>query len=89
MLLAKNGVFDRYQIVQLYMALGGIPYYIDAIQPHLSAAQNIQELLFDKVGLLKNESSFKSPPISLVASAAGRLKFENKTRLFQAVENQI
>jgi uncharacterized protein len=55
MLLAKDCVFDPYQIVQLYMTMGGIPYYLDAIQPHLSAAQNIQELFFDKSGLLKNE----------------------------------
>jgi uncharacterized protein len=55
MLLAKNCVLDRYQIVQLYMTMGGIPYYLEAIQPHLSAAQNIQELFFDKSGLLKNE----------------------------------
>jgi uncharacterized protein len=55
MLVAKNCVLDRYQIVQLYMAMGGIPYYLDAIQPTLSAAQNIQELFFDKSGLLKNE----------------------------------
>lgn len=55
MLLAKKCVLDRYQIVQLYMALGGIPYYLDAVQPNLSAAQNIQALLFDAAGLLKNE----------------------------------
>lgn len=55
LLLSKNCVLDRYQITQLYMALGGIPYYLDAVQPHLSAAQNIQELLFDSSGLLKNE----------------------------------
>ncbi|MEZ4905294.1 MAG: ATP-binding protein [Spirosomataceae bacterium] len=55
MLMAKNCVLDRYQIIQLYMAFGGIPYYLEAIQPHLSAAQNIQQLLFDKSGLLKNE----------------------------------
>ncbi len=55
MLIAKNCVLDRYQIVQLYMTMGGIPYYLEAIQPHLSAAQNIQELFFDKSGLLKNE----------------------------------
>jgi AAA+ ATPase superfamily predicted ATPase len=45
MLLAKDSVLDRYQIVQLYMALGGIPYYLEAVQPNLSAAQNIQQLL--------------------------------------------
>ena len=55
MLLAKNGVFDRYQIVQLYMALGGIPYYLEAVQPHLSATQNIQELFFETGSLLRNE----------------------------------
>lgn len=55
MLVAKNCVLDRYQMVQLYMALGGIPYYLDAIEPHLSAPQNIQELLFDQSGLLHNE----------------------------------
>jgi AAA+ ATPase superfamily predicted ATPase len=55
MLLAKNCVVDRYQIVQLYMTMGGIPYYLDAIQPNWSAAQNIQQLFFEKSGLLKNE----------------------------------
>ncbi len=55
MLVAKNCVLERYQIVQLYMALGGIPYYLDAIQPSLSAAQNIQELFFEKTGFLRNE----------------------------------
>ncbi len=55
MLVSKNCVLDRYQILQLYMALGGIPYYLEAVQPHLSATQNMQELLFDKAGLLKNE----------------------------------
>lgn len=55
MLAAKNCVLDRYQIVQLYMTMGGIPYYLDAVQPDLSAAQNIQQLFFEKSGLLKNE----------------------------------
>lgn len=55
MLQAGNCVLNRYQIVQLYMVLGGIPYYLDAVQPHLSTPQNIQELLFDKSGLLHNE----------------------------------
>lgn len=55
MLRSKNCALDRYQIIQLYMAMGGIPYYLDAVQPHLSATQNIQELFFDSAGLLKNE----------------------------------
>jgi uncharacterized protein len=55
LLLAKNAAFDRYQIVQLYMAMGGIPYYLDAIQANLSASQNIQALFFEKDSLLKSE----------------------------------
>lgn len=53
----KNCVFDRYQIIQLYMALGGIPYYLDAIRPDLSATQNIQNLFFEQSSLLRNEFS--------------------------------
>jgi uncharacterized protein len=55
LLMAKNCVLDRYQILQLYMILGGIPYYLDAIEPSMSATQNIQALIFEKSGLLKNE----------------------------------
>lgn len=51
----KNCVLDNYQIIQLYMAMGGIPYYLDMVQPQLSAAQNIQEMFFSKNGMLKNE----------------------------------
>lgn len=46
---------DQYQIVQLYMVLGGIPFYWDAVQKGLSAAQNIDKLCFDSNGLLTNE----------------------------------
>ena len=55
MLAQKQCAFERYQIVQLYMALGGIPYYLDAINPELSATQNIQALFFEKTSFLKNE----------------------------------
>ncbi|MEM8528123.1 MAG: ATP-binding protein [Bacteroidota bacterium] len=55
LLADKNCPFERYQIIQLYMILGGIPYYLDAVQPHLSVPQNIQALLFDRAGLLKTE----------------------------------
>ena len=52
---SKKCVLDRYQITQIYMTVGGIPYYLDAINPELSATQNIQELFFSKNAFLKNE----------------------------------
>jgi len=46
---------DRYQIVQLYMVLGGIPFYLEQIGPGKSAFQEIDRLCFTEGGLLRNE----------------------------------
>ncbi len=46
---------DRYQIIQLYMAFGGIPFYWDEVKPGLSAMQNIENICFSETGLLRNE----------------------------------
>jgi AAA+ ATPase superfamily predicted ATPase len=51
----KNIVLDRYQIVQLYMAMGGIPFYLNEIMPGRSAFQEIERLCFMKGGILVNE----------------------------------
>lgn len=55
LLRLKNNVLNRYQILQLYMVMGGIPYYLDAVSPEKSAAQNIEELCFHKDALLAKE----------------------------------
>src|SRR5258708_850305 len=49
----KLGIFDKYQIVQLYMVLGGIPFYLEQVDPKESAAQNINRLCFDKNEVLQ------------------------------------
>jgi uncharacterized protein len=46
---------NRYQITQLYMALGGIPHYLNQIKPGQSAAQIIDSACFTKTGFLYNE----------------------------------
>lgn len=51
----KNIELDRYQIVQLYMAMGGIPFYLNEIQPGRSAFQEIDRLCFSPGGILANE----------------------------------
>jgi AAA+ ATPase superfamily predicted ATPase len=58
----KKIVLDHYQLVLLYMALGGIPFYWDAIKKGLSVPQNINKLCFEPQGLLKTEfdNLFKS-----------------------------
>jgi uncharacterized protein len=52
---AKAPNYERYHILQLYMVFGGIPFYLDAIDPTKSAAQNINELCFTTRGKLRKE----------------------------------
>lgn len=54
-LQAKQINFTKYQIVQLYMAFGGIPLYLEAIKKGKSAIQNINDICFSETGLLNKE----------------------------------
>jgi len=58
----KKITLDHYHLVELYMVLGGIPFYWDAIKKGLSTSQNINKLCFETNGLLKVEfdNLFKS-----------------------------
>jgi AAA+ ATPase superfamily predicted ATPase len=55
---SKNIHLDRYQIIQLYMVMGGIPYYLDEVEVGKSAMQNIEELCFKDDGKLRTEFSY-------------------------------
>ncbi len=52
---SKGGVFDRYQLLELYMAMGGIPYYLENVQPNRSVAQNIDRMFFTPGAMLNLE----------------------------------
>lgn len=54
-LLSRNIVFNRYQLVESYMILGGIPYYLSLFEKGNSLAQNIDRLFFSPDAELKNE----------------------------------
>lgn len=45
----------RYDVLQSYMILGGIPFYLNYFNPSLSLAQNIDRLLFCKEAKIGNE----------------------------------
>jgi len=54
--LLHHGVkLDRYQVLQIYMAMGGIPQYLKQVQKGESASQIIDKLCFTKNGMLKTE----------------------------------
>jgi len=54
-LQSRNIRLDRYQILHLYMAMGGIPHYLNAVEPGKTAVQNINDICFTRSGLLNQE----------------------------------
>lgn len=54
-LKSRDAIFDRYQLVQIYMAMGGIPHYLKEIEGGESAMQNIDRICFSKQGILGDE----------------------------------
>ena len=54
---SRGIVMNRMQIAEAYMILGGIPYYMDAMDKFYGLNQNIDMLLFDKNAKLANEFS--------------------------------
>ncbi len=48
---------SRYHILQLYMAMGGIPHYLKEIESGKSAIQNIDDICFSETGILRTEFS--------------------------------
>ncbi len=54
-LVTRRVKLSRYQIVQLYMTMGGIPMYLDQLKSGLSAVQNIQKICFERDGYLRQE----------------------------------
>jgi uncharacterized protein len=51
----RNSSMDRYQLIQLYMVMGGIPFYWDEVSKRLSATQQIAKICFGENGLLRTE----------------------------------
>jgi len=54
-LKSKNIKWNRYEIAECYMIMGGIPYYLELLQPSLSLSQNIDQVMFAVDAQLKNE----------------------------------
>jgi len=78
---SKNITFERHQIVESYMILGGIPYYLSLMEKGRSLAQNIDLLLFNRKALLKNE--FQNLYASLFRHA------ENHITVVEALSKKI
>lgn len=51
----QSAAYGHYQLVQLYMVTGGIPFYLDQVDTGKSIAQNINDLAFLADGFLRTE----------------------------------
>ncbi len=59
LMLHRQGVrLNRYQIAQLYMCIGGIPYYLSKVPKGKSVEQVINYLCFQKDSLLSREFEY-------------------------------
>ncbi len=80
--LESNGAgFQRYDVARMYMALGGVPYYLRQIDRSISVEQNLDRLFFEREAPLRNEfdtlfsSAFSSPePMKTIVRALGRTR---------------
>jgi hypothetical protein len=89
---ARHLQFDRYQLLLLYMALGGIPLYLNEVAGGRSAAQNIKAICFSPNGLLHDEfpklfsALFDSPKVhhSIVRALADKKKGMTYSEIAQA-----
>lgn len=89
----RNISFDRYQILQLYMTMGGIPHYLDQVEGGKTAVQNIDEICFHPLGLLRTEfdnlysSLFANPERyeAVVNALASTWKGLSRTEILNAI----
>jgi uncharacterized protein len=78
--------FSRYQIVEMYSVLGGIPYYLNGLEKGLSVTQNINKMCFNEDGMMVNEfqnlyaSLFKNSEIHVEIITALAKKSKGLTR---------
>lgn len=58
LLQCKGIVWSRYQILEAYMIMGGIPYYLDMLDKDVPFVQNIDNLFFHNGAPLRAEYGF-------------------------------
>lgn len=88
----RNIRLDRYHLLQLYMVMGGIPHYLNAVERGKSAAQIIDNICFSKDGALIDEFNnlyaalFKTPErhIQIIKGLAKKNKGLTRTELLNS-----
>lgn len=98
LLQENNVVLDRLSIAQLYMALGGIPYYLNMLQRGDSVATALDRLFFSQQASMRSEyerlfsSLFREPApyleiISVLASVRQGMTREQIVKAWGKTDN--
>jgi AAA+ ATPase superfamily predicted ATPase len=94
-LKANHVTMGRQAVLELYMAIGGIPHYLNQVDRTLSAAQNVARLCFTENGFLRSEflllfdSLFGNSEIyeAIVRALAGKRQGLSREELLAALES--
>lgn len=84
--------FDHYQLLQLYMVMGGIPHYLKELKGGKSAVQNINQICFNEDGLLRDEFLSLYPSlfqrsdyhVAIIRALATKQSGMNRTEILEA-----
>jgi len=79
---------------ELYMAIGGVPHYLNQVDKHLSASQNVAALCFAENGILRTEFTslfralFGESPVyeKIVRALAAKRSGISRTELLRALK---
>jgi len=83
---------DKYQILQIFIVMGGIPHYLLDIRKGQSFDQNIDRMCFSKDGILRNEFQYLYPAlfdkperhIAVMRSLANKNEGLTRTQIIEA-----
>lgn len=91
-LKSNHVLLSKYDVLQLYMAIGGIPEYLNHVKPGESVSQTIDRLCFTKDGPLRHE--FKDlymalfgkadKHVAIIRALSGKLSGMSRNELIEA-----
>jgi len=89
-----NVVWERKEVLDTYMILGGTPYYLSLLQPELTLWQNVDKLFFSQDAVLKTEYHFLFNSLfneaamyrRIVETLAGKLKGMTRSELIEQIK---
>ncbi len=91
---SREFYYDRQEILQAYMAVGGVPYYLSLFSPKCSVSQNISNLCFKSNGelhfeypkLLKSLFSKSDNYVSVINAIHTRLCGLSRSEIVEATK---